>query len=166
MQRACLRLVRRDLSSKEIAVHLGISPHTVDQHIKEALRRLEITGRHRGAELVTYWESHPHDWGDQQARLAEPSPSGNLAPSTAIAEAPELQVVREDRTEFIASDTTPTGLPQLTGLWLRGMKNDLVGSNTVRGILKLALVISLITLALVAVANTIQVSLEIYFHKH
>ena len=33
----CLRLVAQHLSSKEIAVELGISPHTVDQRVRQAL---------------------------------------------------------------------------------------------------------------------------------
>jgi len=33
----CLRLVDQHLSSKEIAVELGISPHTVDQRIRQSL---------------------------------------------------------------------------------------------------------------------------------
>ena len=44
----CLRLVDQHLSSKEIAVELGISPHTVDQRIRLALQILGVERRSPG----------------------------------------------------------------------------------------------------------------------
>ena len=38
----CLRLVNEHLSSKEIAAELNISPHTVDQRIRQALHILGV----------------------------------------------------------------------------------------------------------------------------
>ena len=49
----CLHLVAQHLSSKEIAVQLGISPHTVDQRIRQALHILEVPRRSQAARLVT-----------------------------------------------------------------------------------------------------------------
>ena len=48
----CLRLVDQHLSSKEIAVELGISSHTVDQRIRLALQILGVDRRSQAARLV------------------------------------------------------------------------------------------------------------------
>jgi DNA-binding CsgD family transcriptional regulator len=48
----CLRLVDKHLSSKEIAVELNISPHTVDQRIRGALQILKVERRTQAARLV------------------------------------------------------------------------------------------------------------------
>ena len=47
-----LLLVDQHLSSKEIAVELGISPHTVDQRIRGALHVLGVERRAQAARLV------------------------------------------------------------------------------------------------------------------
>ena len=52
----CLRLVAQHLSSKEIAVELGISPHTVDQRIRQALQVLRVDRRAQAARLVAQHE--------------------------------------------------------------------------------------------------------------
>jgi len=49
----CLRLVSQHLSSKEIAIELGISSHTVDQRIRGALHILGVERRSQAARLVT-----------------------------------------------------------------------------------------------------------------
>lgn len=51
-QLECLRLVDQHLSSKEIAVELGISPHTVDQRIRGALQTLGVERRSQAARIV------------------------------------------------------------------------------------------------------------------
>ncbi|QNM83911.1 helix-turn-helix transcriptional regulator [Sphingomonas sabuli] len=48
----CLRLVANHLSSKEIAVELGISPHTVDQRIRQSLATLGVARRSQAARIV------------------------------------------------------------------------------------------------------------------
>src|SRR5678816_3031383 len=48
----CLLLVDQHLSSKEIAVELGISPHTVDQRIRLALQILNVERRSHAARMV------------------------------------------------------------------------------------------------------------------
>ncbi|HEU5481740.1 MAG TPA: helix-turn-helix transcriptional regulator [Sphingomicrobium sp.] len=52
-QLECLRLVDQHLSSKEIAVELGISPHTVDQRIRQALQILGVSRRQQAARIVS-----------------------------------------------------------------------------------------------------------------
>ena len=51
----CLRLVDQHLNSKEIAVELGISPHTVDQRIRQSLQILEVERRAQAARLVAQY---------------------------------------------------------------------------------------------------------------
>jgi DNA-binding CsgD family transcriptional regulator len=48
----CLLLVDQHLSSKEIAAELHISPHTVDQRIRQALSILGVERRTQAARLV------------------------------------------------------------------------------------------------------------------
>ena len=48
----CLRLVDQHLSSKEIAAELKISPHTVDQRIRQALAILGVERRTQAARIV------------------------------------------------------------------------------------------------------------------
>ncbi len=51
-QRQCLALVDQHLSSKEIALRLGISPHTVDQRVRQSLQILGVEKRGEAARLV------------------------------------------------------------------------------------------------------------------
>src|SRR5438046_6673127 len=52
----CLRLVDQLLSSKEIAAELKISPHTVDQRIRQALAILGVERRAQAARLVAAYK--------------------------------------------------------------------------------------------------------------
>jgi len=51
-QLECLALVYQHLSSKEIAVELGISSHTVDQRIRQALHHLGVERRTEAARMA------------------------------------------------------------------------------------------------------------------
>ena len=51
----CLRLVDQHLSSKEIAAELGISPHTVDQRIRQSLHILGVERRSQAARIVAQY---------------------------------------------------------------------------------------------------------------
>ena len=63
----CLRLVAQHLSSKEIAVELGISPLTVDQRIRQALHTLGVSRRAQAARIVA-------QYGGPYQRLIHQSP--------------------------------------------------------------------------------------------
>ena len=67
----CLRLVDRHLSSKEIAAELHISPHTVDQRIRQALGILGVERRTQAARIVAQ-QSAPD--GEPYQRLIHQSP--------------------------------------------------------------------------------------------
>jgi DNA-binding CsgD family transcriptional regulator len=51
----CLRLVDQHLSSKEIATELGISPHTVDQRVRQSLAILGVERRAQAARIVSQY---------------------------------------------------------------------------------------------------------------
>jgi DNA-binding CsgD family transcriptional regulator len=55
----CLRLVHQHLSSKEIAAELGISPHTVDQRVRQSLQILGVSRRAQAARIVAQY-SEPY----------------------------------------------------------------------------------------------------------
>jgi DNA-binding CsgD family transcriptional regulator len=75
----CLRLVDQHLSSKEIAAELGISPHTVDQRIRQALQILGVERRTQAARIVAQFSGpyqrlihqSPHIHGDLQSSHPE-----------------------------------------------------------------------------------------------
>ncbi len=51
-QKDCLRLVAQNMNSKQIARTLGISEHTVDQRVRQALRVLDVTDRFQAAQRL------------------------------------------------------------------------------------------------------------------
>jgi DNA-binding CsgD family transcriptional regulator len=68
----CLRLVDQHLSSKEIAAELGISPHTVDQRIRQALQILGVERRAQAARAVAQ-HSGPYQRLIHQSPYIEPA---------------------------------------------------------------------------------------------
>lgn len=87
----CLRLVDEHLSSKEIALELGISSHTVDQRIRGALQILKVERRSHAARLVA------RELGPYQ-RLIHQSPHIEAAPESAQSDgAVGFQIRHADR---------------------------------------------------------------------
>jgi len=68
----CLRLVDQHLSSKEIAAELGISSHTVDQRVRQALATLGVERRAQAARLVAQY-SGPYQRLIHQSPYIEPT---------------------------------------------------------------------------------------------
>lgn len=60
-QRQCLALVDQHLSSKEIALRLSISSHTVDQRVRLSLQILGVDKRGEAARLVASVMRSSHD---------------------------------------------------------------------------------------------------------
>jgi DNA-binding CsgD family transcriptional regulator len=88
----CLRLVDQHLSSKEIASRLKISPHTVDQRIRQSLQILGVERRAQAALLVAR-----HTSGTYQ-RLIHQSPYIETARQSADPnEAVSIQIRHADR---------------------------------------------------------------------
>ncbi len=65
-QRECLLLVAKRLTSKEIARRLGLSPSTVDNHIKAAVDKMGAANRGQAASIVAV------EGGDGGARAGMP----------------------------------------------------------------------------------------------
>src|SRR5438309_3923255 len=73
----CLRLVDQLFSSKEIATELQISPHTVDQRIRQALATLGVERRAQAARIVAQY-SGPYQRLIHQSPYIEPAfPNGH-----------------------------------------------------------------------------------------
>ena len=87
----CLRLVDQLLSSKEIANELQISPHTVDQRIRQALATLGVERRTQAARLVAQY-SGPYQRLIHQSPYIEPA-NHNGHPEAAVG----IQIRHADR---------------------------------------------------------------------
>ena len=164
-QLACVRLILSKGSNKRIAQELGISPNTVSQHLKEARLRLGNVSRFEAAEIVAAWDTaYPHESTSAPRTVAPPVETAMVDPSPPSAETPSpVRVVREDISSFRPMDVPRAlGLARLTAVWLRSLGEELTGPNPVRGALWLALILSLITVVLIGVGNTIQQSVITY----
>jgi DNA-binding CsgD family transcriptional regulator len=89
-ERDCLALVASHLKSKEIGKELGLSHHTVNQHIASAVRRLKVANRFKAAALYAEYvrgleaESSPdtgpipknRDAADYSVGMAPDGPNG------------------------------------------------------------------------------------------
>lgn len=56
-QKGCLRLVARGYTSKEIGRQIGISPATVDNHVRAALDTLQVESRAEAARMLAAAET-------------------------------------------------------------------------------------------------------------
>lgn len=56
-QKECLRLVARGYTSKEIGRQVGISPATVDNHVRAALDTLQVESRAEAARMLAAAEA-------------------------------------------------------------------------------------------------------------
>jgi DNA-binding CsgD family transcriptional regulator len=82
-QKACLRCVLRHMSSKDIARELGISPHTVDQRIRLAMRALNAGSRVQAAFMLAKQEGGSEYQSPiyQAPDIAPPRLQRTIAPS-------------------------------------------------------------------------------------
>jgi DNA-binding CsgD family transcriptional regulator len=55
-ERDCLRLVYQHMTSKDIARQLGVSPHTVDMRLRQAIRKLDVSSRIEAARALVLEE--------------------------------------------------------------------------------------------------------------
>jgi DNA-binding CsgD family transcriptional regulator len=99
-ERDCLRLVGRGMSSKEIALALGLSPLTVDGYLKEAVRTLGVSGRREAARVLASHDelppreeiSPPQNLGGEPPDLAETVLSGVPLPPKRSEAEPRFRV--------------------------------------------------------------------------
>lgn len=80
----CLRLVNEHMSSKEIAAELNISPHTVDQRIRQALHILGVERRSQAARLVAQHRGPYQRLIHQSPHIETPAPPGQ--PEAAVSQ--------------------------------------------------------------------------------
>jgi len=130
-QQQCLRLVLEGYRSKEIAQQLGISPHTVDDHLRAAIRLLGVTTRMEAARLLSAAAlDDPQRLRHQAESIANPP---EAAPEASGAEgkgeqgfAAVRQVVQEERAPFGAGPAPrPASIEVRLPLRGSGSDNDL-----------------------------------------
>jgi DNA-binding CsgD family transcriptional regulator len=73
----CLRLVDQHLSSKEIAAELNISPHTVDQRIRQSLHTLGVGRRSQAARIVAQYSGPYQRLIHQSPYIEAEAPGGH-----------------------------------------------------------------------------------------
>jgi DNA-binding CsgD family transcriptional regulator len=125
-QRACLRLVHERLTSKDIARELAISPHTVDQRLRQAIEILGVSSRVEAARAFAAQESDAYqsliyqtpyiadDAGPAPLPLSDTGDRWREAATVEEMQAPYLAFAASQPTSFIPS------LPVR-----RGARNDL-----------------------------------------
>lgn len=86
-QRDCLRRVLQHMTSKDIARELGVSPHTVDQRLRVAARKLGVSSRVEAARLLAQYEGLSSEIYQpaayQSSAVAPPDPAGSVEGGTA-----------------------------------------------------------------------------------
>ena len=101
----CLRLVDQHLSSKEIATELNISPHTVDQRIRQTLAILGVERRAQAARIVAQYSGpyqrlihqSPYIPADVQSGHPEAAVSHQIRHADRAGEAGEAGFLTEQR---------------------------------------------------------------------
>lgn len=126
-QRVCLRLVYDRLTSKDIARELGISPHTVDQRLRQAIELLGVQSRVDAARALAAFENNttyqsliyqpPHIAAGAGPAPVVPSDTGDRWRDTAM--------VGEEQAPYLAFATSQprSFIPPLPVR--RGDRNDL-----------------------------------------
>lgn len=76
-QKECLRLVARGYTSKEIGRQVGISPATVDNHVRAALDTLQVENRAEAARLLVAAEA-------SQPLTSQPQPLAEIPSDAAV----------------------------------------------------------------------------------
>lgn len=115
-QRACLRHVYAHLTSKEIAPIMGIAPGSVDQHIKAAMRILDVEDRRTAARVLADFEAQHgiQPLVYQPLDIASQSDPGNFGPPIESGWQPSGLsggAMREEQAFFRIA--TPGGAPTL-----------------------------------------------------
>ena len=108
-QRQCLALVNQHLSSKEIALRLGISSHTVDQRVRQSLQILGVEKRGEAARMVASVMRSSHDPAYQ--RLIHQPPYIDAAPAPGHQDGAVGQQIRQadraGKSSLVEIDTEP-----------------------------------------------------------
>lgn len=122
-QRTCLRLVGMGNSSKEIAIKTGLSPRTVDQYVNQAQLTLGASNRRDAARILETLE-------------AEALKKLQLKPERlAVSEFSETLSVVNHPSEASGLQKVLRWIPPVGG-----ERHDLTGSETIKEIVKAAII--------------------------
>ena len=108
-QRECLRLVARNLQSKEIAAELKLSPETVERHIKAARAVLGGVPRLQAARMLLAFEGTDH------SAVNRPMGSALIELPGQSVEAIDADSWHEDRVSFPDLPTAAPFRPEIEG---------------------------------------------------
>ena len=72
-EKQTLRLIVRGHDAKSSARHLGLSVHTINERLRDARRKLEVSSSRAAARLVLDTEGDPQNVADKQIGAATPS---------------------------------------------------------------------------------------------
>lgn len=92
-QLECLEWVHRGFETKEIARELGLSPETVDMHIKNATQRLGVSSRRAAARAAIGTIEVPQSWVHPSSGMPIAAAAGDAEPSTTTSGAEPLSLV-------------------------------------------------------------------------
>lgn len=159
-QRACLRLVLRHHSSKEIAQIVGVSPSAVDKRIERAVQMLGATSRFAAARML---EASERD-DPRHLRADDERPGSGAAPDATMSDPLPSETID-------VADTTlaPSDPGQSRSWWLvrrvlgvaptvrdaEGNRNELRKTERLILIGVLILVVSVATVALLNMGKTL-----------
>jgi DNA-binding CsgD family transcriptional regulator len=126
----CLALVAQNLTSKEIAIQLGISRHTVDKRVRKAIRQLGARDRRQAARFIqdeNRWarrrrrtERAQFIAGEMTAERPAPKPEGLPLPF-ATAARPANTMRAAERIGWIAAIAAAAGISTI--VYLAGMES-------------------------------------------
>ncbi|WP_172272178.1 helix-turn-helix transcriptional regulator [Caulobacter sp. RHG1] len=133
-ERACLALVARGFSSKEIALQLGISPASVDVRIGKACERLGVATRREAARLFSgHSDFHAYETSPLTPSPPLPSPEGGTGEMHGPA-ANEQRSDKDGEPDGLAQDlrepTLPDAVSRRTGAATRPAGDDVGPSAT------------------------------------
>ena len=101
-QRECLRLVNAHLTSKEIAIQLGVSHHTVNQRIERACRTLGVPTRKDAARLLAIYDPLIYEPLDLAVNTTEPPSFPDLDYTESSKDDPEHYTFQDTATLPVA----------------------------------------------------------------
>lgn len=150
-QRACLRLVYRRMTSKDIARELGVTHHAVDMRLRHAMQTLSVHSRVEAARLFAEFEGRQGLYQSsvyQSPDLADGSGSPILSPPTDEGEGhrgplcePQFQAALHARSS-VRDVSAPYEDEDVMAGWplpRRGGRNDLSGLRRLGWIMAIAI---------------------------
>lgn len=157
-QRNCLRLVGKGLSSKEIAIELGLSPNTVDRYIHTAMATLGAANRRIAAKRLAVWEGAPQYKDFIYSSQAVAAVHGDMVGKGTQTQDPSRTFLVDPLAQAraappeAAATAPPVDEKSRPVLPLGGMTNDLTATRRIAAIFKLSLfsVISVTAIVMVA----------------